>query len=148
VEVGDDMQMQADVLFDSGQQDYWPTRIEEAIDFTQAVGDDYYHFAKDIARIRNVDGRLFAGQMSAKFYERLNTPFKMWLEGLTSQDDRDEKIMAWKAQLKMLTVAAVDEELQASSPRDMRGVSGKTGPLNIFTAKSHLMYNLRLHLDL
>lgn len=148
VEVGDDMQMQADVLFDSGQQDYWPTRIEEAIDFTQTVGDDYYHFAKDIAQIRNVDGRLFAGQMSAKFYERLNTPFKMWLEGLTSQDDRDEKIMAWKTQLKMLTVAAVDEELQASSPRDMRGVSGKTGPLNIFTAKSHLMYNLRLHLDL
>jgi len=147
-EVVDDMQMQADVLFDSEIADYWPVRIEDVIELTQTVGTDYYHFASDIGKIRNLDVRAFAGGMSAKFYERLNEPFKDWLEGLTGQDDREAKINLWKTQLKEIVTMATDDVMQASSPRDIKGISGERGPLNIFTAKNHLMYNVRVHLNL
>lgn len=148
VEVIDDMQMKADVLFDPQIEKYWPTRIEETIELTQKIGADYYHFASDIGRIRNLDVRPFAAAMSAKFYDRLNEPFKEWLEGLTGEDDRDEKISEWKVHLKSITNDAVSDVLRTSSSRDIKGIVTDKGPLNIFTAKSHLMYNLRIHLDL
>lgn len=148
-EVVDDMQMQADVLFDNPEiAENWPTRIEEVIELTQTIGQDYYHFATDISKIRNLDGRAFAGKLSATFYERLNEPFKAWLESLKGDDDRDAKIKVWKEKLKQIAVTAVDEMVQTSSPRDIRGIEGQHGPLNIFTAKNHFMYNMRKHLDL
>ncbi|NLR10599.1 MULTISPECIES: type I-E CRISPR-associated protein Cse1/CasA [Lactobacillaceae] len=148
-EVVDDMQMQADVLFDRPEiAENWPTRIEEVIELTQTIGKDYYHFATDIGQIRNLDVRPFASKLSATFYERLNDPFKTWLEQLTGHDDREAKIILWKQTLKKIAVAAVDEVVQTSSPRDIRGIEGQHGPLNIFTAKNRFMYNLRTHLDL
>jgi len=57
VELVDDMQLQTDVLFDD-DTDYWPARIEDAIEFAQTTGTDYYHFASDIGTIRNLDVRI------------------------------------------------------------------------------------------
>ncbi|MFC6261440.1 type I-E CRISPR-associated protein Cse1/CasA [Levilactobacillus fujinensis] len=149
VEVVDDMALQADVLFDDELAERWPLRIEEVIETTQTIGNDYYHFATDIGKIRNLDTRTFANGMSAKFYERLNEPFKAWLGSLSGQDDRDAKINLWKATLEKIVVMAVDNDMQASSPRDVRGISDNHGqPLNIFTAKNHLMYNVRRDLNL
>jgi len=146
VELVDDMQLQTDVLFDD-DTDYWPARIEDAIEFAQTTGTDYYHFASDIGTIRNLDVRPFASAMSAKFYDRLNEPFKQWLGALTVTDNRDEKINLWKDQLKEITKQSVADVLKTASPRDIKGVTTKQGTLNIFTAKNHLMYNLRIHLD-
>jgi len=78
----------------------------------------------------------------------LNVPFKTWLEGLQATDDREEKIKAWKNKLRDIVVASVTDVMQSSTPRDISGISTKKGPLNIFTAKNHLMYNVRTHLDL
>lgn len=148
-EVVDDMELQADVLFDDELTERWPLRIEGVIETTQTIGNDYYHFATDIGKIRNLDTRTFASGMSAKFYEQLNSPFKEWLSSLRGQDDRDAKINLWKAELEKIVIKAVDDEMQASSPRDVRGISDDHGrPLNIFTAKNHLMYNVRRDLDL
>ncbi|WP_125573785.1 type I-E CRISPR-associated protein Cse1/CasA [Levilactobacillus huananensis] len=151
-EVVDDMQLQADVLFPSDDQNEplkrWPMRIEDTIGLTQTIGTDYYHFASDIGTIRNLDVRPFASGMSAKFYEQLNDPFKEWLEGLTDQDNRDEKITLWKQELQGIVVASVNDVMQTSSPRDVKGISTKNGPLNIFTAKNHLMSSVWKHLDL
>lgn len=148
-EVVDDMQMQADVLFDRPEiAENWPTRIEAVIELTQTIGKDYYRFATDIGQIRNLDVRQFASKLSASFYDQLNDPFKTWLEGLTGHDDREAKIGLWKQTLKKIAVAAVDEVVQTSSPRDIRGIEGQHGPLNVFTAKNHFMYNIRTHLDL
>ncbi|AVK64113.1 type I-E CRISPR-associated protein Cse1/CasA [Lactobacillus sp. CBA3606] len=146
VEVVDDMQLQADVLFDPESADYWPLRIEDTIELTQTIGTDYYHFATDVGRIRNLDVRTFANGMSAKFYEALNEPFKAWLADLTGDDNREEKINLWKQTLESIVVQAVDETLQISSPRDIKGINTEHGILNIFTAKNRLMYNLRQHL--
>lgn len=147
-EAVDDIEMQADVLFDEGLAERWPLRIEEVIETTQTIGTDYYHFAVDLGKIRNLDTRTFASGMSAKFYERLNGPFKAWLRSLSGQDDRDAQINRWKAQLERIVVMAVDDEMKASSPRDAKGITGEYGPLNIFTAKNRLMYQVRRDLDL
>jgi len=146
-EFADDMRMQADVLFDPEIQENWPTRIEDVISTTQAIGTDYYHFVSDIGKIRNVEVRQFAGKMSAKFYDRLNEPFKAWLQDLTGHDDREAKIKLWKQELSRILMMAVDEVMQSSSSRDITGIPDKKGILNIFTARNHLMYNVRTHLD-
>ncbi len=149
VEVVDDMRLQADVLFDKKLAERWPVRIEDAIAVTQTIGTDFYHFASDIGTIRNLDVRPFASGMSAQFYEQLNAPFKAWLAELSSQDDRDAKINLWKDALRKIVVKAADEVMASSSPRDIKGIATeKHGPLNIFTAKNHLMYNVGKHLEL
>lgn len=148
-EVVDGMELQADVLFDDELTERWPVRIEEVIELTQKIGNDFYHFATDIGKIRNLDTRTFASGLSAKFYEQLNVPFKAWLSNLKGQDDREVKVNLWKAELEKIVVMAVDDEMKASSPRDVSGISDEHGrPLNIFTAKNHLMYDVRRDLDL
>lgn len=147
VEIVDDMQLQADVLFDDEIAQNWPAQIENAVALTQTIGSDYYHFASDIGQIRNLDVQSFASGMGAKFYERLNEPFKNWLAGLNNQAKPDTETGLWKAQLRAITIQAVQDVLESSSPRDIKGITTDKGILNIFTAKNHLMHNLRIYLD-
>lgn len=148
-EVADDLQMQADVLFDPEIEDHWPVRIEDAVEVTQNVGTDFYHFAADIAQIRDIDSRDFAGKWSAQFYASLDAPFKDWLAQLTGHDNREVKINDWKLQLQSLLRQAVQAVLETSSPRDITGIKdSKDRPFNIFTAQSRLNYNVHRHLNL
>lgn len=147
VEVTDDMQLQADVLFDPEIAKYWPVRIEEVIDVTQRIGTDFYHFASTLGQIRNVDARTFAGNLSAKFYQNLNEPFKEWLAQLSGVDDRDQKIKQWKKQLRNILNDTVHDVMKSSSPRDISGIEDDKGRLlNFFTARRQLSYNVRKHL--
>lgn len=147
VEMTDDMQLQADVLFDPEIAKYWPVRIEDVIDVTQRIGTDFYHFASTLGQIRNVDTRTFAGNLSAKFYQNLNEPFKEWLAQLSGVDDRDQKIKQWKKQLRNILNDTVHDVMKSSSPRDISGIEDDKGRLlNIFTARRQLSYNVRKHL--
>lgn len=147
VEVADDMSLQADVLFDTEIVEYWPVRIEDAIDVTQMIGTDFYHFAATVGQIRNVDSRTFAGNLSAKFYQKLNDPFKEWLSQLTGDDDREQKIAEWKEKLETILFSTVRNVMKSSSPRDISGIEDDKGRLvNIFTAQRQLSYNVRKHL--
>ncbi|HBF74608.1 MAG TPA: type I-E CRISPR-associated protein Cse1/CasA [Lactobacillus sp.] len=140
----DDMKINADILFDSDEVDYWPERIEEEVDVTQKVGKNFWSFAANIATIRNLDSRDFAGKVSYMFYDQLNEPFKLWLASLSKQDDPDEKIDEWRNILKRIVINSTQQLLMSSSPRDVSGiiVDGKNDTrelLNIFTAKNQLM---------
>lgn len=147
VEVADDIRLQSDVLFDPEIAEYWPVRIEDAIDTTQMIGTDFYHFASTIGQIRNVDARSFASNLSAIFYQKLNAPFKEWLSQLTGDDDRDQKIEQWKEQLEDILNDTVRDVMKSSSPRDVSGIEDDKGRLlNIFTARRRLNYNVRIHL--
>ena len=96
-----------------------------------------------------MDARTFAGSLSAKFYQNLNEPFKEWLAQLTGDDDRDQKIKEWKEQLEGILNDAVREVVKTSSSRDVNGIKDDKGNLmNIFTARGHLNYKVREHLDL
>ncbi|GAF37079.1 type I-E CRISPR-associated protein Cse1/CasA [Lentilactobacillus farraginis] len=146
----DDMHINADVLFDSDndKKTYWPQRIEEVIELTQTIGKDYWQFASEIGKIRNVDNRAFANELSAEFYQGLNEPFRKWLAGLTNQDNRDEKINWWKEWLKVYVLNTAKKVLKASSPRDVSGVVEERGLVNIFTANNYLWYKVQDDLDL
>ncbi|GAT18381.1 hypothetical protein IWT5_00655 [Secundilactobacillus silagincola] len=149
----DDMEINADILFDSDEVDYWPERIEEEVDVAQKVGKDFWSFAANIATIRNLDSRDFAGKVSSAFYDQLNNPFKLWLASLSKQDDPDEKIDEWRNILKRIVINSTQQLLMSSSPRDISGiiVDGKNDTrklLNIFTAKNQLMGKVNKDLNI
>jgi CRISPR system Cascade subunit CasA len=152
VEVCDDMHINADVLFDKRNPNYWPKRIEDTIELTQKVGTVYWQFAKDIATIRGYgkpEAKEFANRMSGKFYENLNQPFKVWLSQLTNNDDRDQRIKTWNNTLYKLVLVTTDDITQSSSLRDIRGIVNENGNVkNIFTANNNLRYNIRKVLNL
>lgn len=154
-EYSDDLTMNSRVLFDQSTVNYWPQHIEEVIENTQTVGNDYFVLARQVAELRNFDAPAeFANRMRAKFYDRLNEPFKAWLASLSRNDDRNEKKLAWYQQLKQIVNQTVDEELkQTAGPRDFRGVvneagsqSGKASPENIFIAIGFFKGRLAKHL--
>jgi CRISPR system Cascade subunit CasA len=155
-EVYDDMSINANVLFDKNNSNFWPQRIEDTIEATEKVGNMYRSFAKKIAAIRGYDKNIaskFADRMSGKFYESLNQPFKLWLSQLTNHDDRDQEIKIWYAQLARLVYIASDNMLQSSSSRDIRGIirKDKNGNIildNIFTITNNLRYKTRKTLNL
>ena len=141
-EIFDDMQIDADVLFDEDPSaaQKWPDRIEDMIVLTQKIGSDYWRFAANIGRLRNVDDRSFANKMIAEFYDGLNVPFKNWLRSLNNIDDRDTQSNDWKKKLKDYVQEVADEVIQSSSPRDMTGfvdvngvIDKNKGLVNIFT---------------
>ncbi len=107
---------------------------------TQKIGSDYWRFAANIGRLRNVDNRSFANKMIAEFYDGLNVPFKNWLRSLNNIDDRDTQSNDWKKKLKDYVQEVADEVIQSSSPRDMTGfvdvngvIDKNKGLVNIFT---------------
>lgn len=143
----DEMRIQAAVLFDEDKA-YWPGRIEKTIEMTQSVGTDFYYLASDVGKIRGIDTRTFASQLSASFYERLNEPFKNWLAGLSNQDDREVKINAWKETLQRITNDALADVVKNSTPRDIKGITTEKGLSNIFTVSSLFRYKVKKHLGL
>lgn len=155
-EVYDDMHINADVLFDPDEDKalHWPRRIEEMIQLTQIIGSDYWHFAADVARIRNLEVRPFANQLSARFYEGLNKPFKDWLAHLTNQDDRDEKSEEWRKFLRKYVLDSAGDVMQTSSSRDIGGfmdvngiIDKNKGLVNIFTVTNRLKYRVQVHMS-
>ncbi|MFC6180750.1 type I-E CRISPR-associated protein Cse1/CasA [Lactiplantibacillus daowaiensis] len=157
-EVVDDMQLQVAVLFaeEDTTRRYWLVRIEDVIQMTQTIGKYYFHFIENIGRIRRVSNpKAFGNQMSGKFYEQLNEPFKKWLAGLTDQDDRDEKVNLWKRQLKEIVAEATNDVMNTSTSKDIRGImidrkdKGKVvgkKEINIFTEKNQLMVSVNRRL--
>ncbi|KRK97329.1 hypothetical protein FD04_GL001345 [Secundilactobacillus odoratitofui DSM 19909 = JCM 15043] len=151
-EVVDDMSVSAGILFDDSD-DFWPGRIMGLIDRTQKVGSDYWRFVAKIGQIRNIDSKAFANTESAKFYDRLNQPFKAWLQSLTDQDDRDKKSEEWQQALRKIVNEQTDAFMKEASPRDIKGITivdknDNRKLENIFTAKNQLNYWVSQDLEL
>ncbi|MDF7682375.1 type I-E CRISPR-associated protein Cse1/CasA [Lactobacillus sp. ESL0679] len=144
-EVTDDMSINADVLFDENDADYWPAQIEAVIEKTQTVGSYFWQFARDVGEIRGFkDNSLkeFANRLSAKFYYGLNQPFKDWLAGLTNHDERGEKVLLWEKQLKQHAFAEAKKVMDTSSSRDVKGILTDKGLRNIFTINNYFKYRV------
>ncbi|GAJ26881.1 CRISPR-associated protein [Liquorilactobacillus sucicola DSM 21376 = JCM 15457] len=151
-EIADDLVVKVEVLFDTEGTHRWPERIENIIDLTQQIGKDYWQFVVNMGQIRNLDSRQFASQYSAKFYDRLNEPFKQWLAGLSNDDNRDEKELEWQRTLKKIVLRSAEEFMNSSTSRDIKGITAirkdKSVIQNIFTSNNDLRYNLKRHLNL
>ncbi|MCD7084084.1 type I-E CRISPR-associated protein Cse1/CasA [Limosilactobacillus fastidiosus] len=129
----DDMQINADVLFDDNslQRNYWPRRIEDTIELTEKVGAYVWHFANNAGKLRGVaDAGSFANRISAEFYNQLNRPFNEWLSQLTNHDDRDQQVNEWKRILKQISLGVSDDLMRKATPQEIRGKQNEDGTEN------------------
>ncbi|MGL0748789.1 type I-E CRISPR-associated protein Cse1/CasA [Secundilactobacillus paracollinoides] len=156
-EVDDDMQIEADVLLAKNPEEanYWPQQIDAVIKLTQQVGLDYRHFGADIAAIRGQKNSTFANDITAKFYERLNEPFKSWLRSLTNEDDRGQKVLEWEKQLNTIVFESKRRMISRAKIKDIRGAMverpGRKDEIiynNIFMAGNKLERNVYARLKL
>ena len=135
-QISENMQIRAGVLFDDNldKRQYWPGRIQDAIELTQAVGKKAYLLGRNIGNLRDPDlAANVANQISIKFYDRLNYPFYSWLASLKNDEDRDEKVNAWKQTVKDIAFAFANDILQNAGPREIKGVQNDDRISNIFT---------------
>lgn len=135
IEIYDDMKINADVLFDKDidRSTYWPAVIESVINVTQSVGDNYWHFAKDVGKLRNLsDSATFASKTSANFYESLNEPFYGWLASLSNNEERDCKVRQWKKTLDNIAHQAAESLFRQTSFAEIRGRKNGEDITNIF----------------
>lgn len=134
------MRVNADVLFDSMGAQYWPKRIEDAIESTDTVAKFYWIFVSTIAKLRNISGSTFAAAEQEKFYQDLTIPFDNWLRTLSINDDRDAKIGQWNAQVKKIVLSRAKGFMTSATPRDMAGLTDENGnETNIFIAYRQLL---------
>lgn len=129
-EFSDDMQINADVLFDddSSRRNYWPHRIEDTVELTEKVGSYVWHFANNAGKLRGVaDAGSFANRISAEFYNQLNEPFNEWLSQLTNQDNRDQQVNMWKTILKQIALRSADDLMNKATPQEIRGKQNEDG---------------------
>lgn len=128
------MSINAGVLFDRNQATFWPKRIEDTVEKTQAVGEAFEKFASKLGNLRGLrDAREFEKKLSAEFYDQLNKPFNDWLASLRTGQEPDKEITKWKNILKKEVAKASNRVLQSASPRDIIGRKESKGVTNIFT---------------
>lgn len=146
MEVFNDMNINASVLFDEGEN-RWPRRIEDTIVTTQNVADDYSKMVNKVGLIRFHGDNRQAGSFSKKyglgFYDGLNVPFKNWLSGLKDSDNRDEKIAEWKNTLKRIVSDSLNDFMKGATHSEIVGSFDKNDKINnIFTAVSLFKRNM------
>ncbi|WP_204773972.1 type I-E CRISPR-associated protein Cse1/CasA [Ligilactobacillus agilis] len=149
-EVYDNMSINAGVLFDRNQATFWPKRIEDTVEKTQAVGEAFEKFASDLGKLRGLkDDPLegFKKKLSAEFYDQLNKPFNDWLASLRTGQEPDKEITKWKNILKKEVAKASNRVLQSASPRDIIGRKESKEVTNIFTLYNQMQNNVRKYLE-
>lgn len=135
-QISENMQIRAGVLFDdsSDKQEYWPARIQDVINLTNSVGKDVYDLGLDIGKLRNPKTPDdVAKHIKSHFYDQLNYPFYSWLASLKNDEDRDEKVNAWKQTVKTISFNLSENLLQNASPKEIKGTCEKDSTSNIFT---------------
>lgn len=135
-QISENMQIRAGVLFDdnSDKQEYWPARIQDAINLANSIGDEVHSLGLHIGNLRNPNTAQKVGQhIQGHFFDQLNYPFYSWLANLKNDDDRDKKIIDWKRAVKTIALNLSDDLLQNASPKEIRGIRDKDQIKNIFT---------------
>lgn len=147
-EIIDDLTLNLDVVFDDSDKFYWPERIEQVIQDTQAIGNDIYYLGKDIGSLRKVaNPQEYADKLRGNFYLRINIPFKKWLTSLSIEDDRDEKIIIWRTELEKIIEEYEGNILSNISKKDIIGIKDGDGNIiNIFTEFNKFKNKVYKHL--
>lgn len=147
-EIVDDLTLNLDVIFDDSDKFYWPERIEQVIQDTQAIGNDIYYLGKDIGNLRKVaNPQEYADKLRGNFYLRINIPFKKWLTSLSIEDDRDEKIIVWRTKLEKIIEEYEGNILSNISKKDIIGIKDGDGNIiNIFTEFNKFKNKVYKHL--
>lgn len=134
-EFADEMQINADVLFDKNSklQMYWPRQIENVIELTNKVGNLVWTFAKNTGELKGIDdSKQYATHIFASFYAQLNQPFTLWLASLSNHEERTPKILEWRQTAYQIALRSVKNLMLRATPQEIRGKTINDRLCNIF----------------
>lgn len=126
-QVVDNMQINADVLFDSNpaKANYWPGLIEDMVEVTQDCVQKYSNLIWHTEKFRHrsssssQDASSIANRYVEEMYDLLNQPFNDWLGSLSNDEDRIAKVGIWEKNLYSLLLTEVKSYARSLTPRDI-----------------------------
>lgn len=134
-QVVDNMQINADVLFDSNpaKADYWPGLIENMVEVTQDCVQKYSNLIWHTEKFRHrsssssQDASSIANRFVEEMYDLLNQPFNDWLGSLSNDEDRIAKVEIWEKNLYSLLLTEVKSYARSLTPRDILASTNQDG---------------------
>lgn len=135
-QVVDNMQINADVLFDSNpaKANYWPGLIEDMVEVTQDCVQKYSNLIWHTEKFRHrsssssQDASSIANRYVEEMYDLLNQPFNDWLGSLSNDEDRIAKVGIWEKNLYSLLLTKVKSYARSLTPRDILASTNQDDP--------------------
>ena len=136
-----------DIVISDENPDGWVIRINEIVELSKKVVDiTYYGLLKDIAEIRNMDPKISNGYISREkqlMYQRLDKPFRKWLEKQSPSDKMDDAMKIWKKELRSIVLDQAQSLVKQSNGRDFIGKEVNGYVKNIATVYLSFMGRLK-----
>ena len=153
-ELYDEMRFEEMVLLDT-EVNGWLIRINRTVEWTkEVINKVLWPLLRDLAEIRGMDvskadiPSIVRGM--EQFYYQIDAPFRNWMDGISASASKEEKVQAWKVELKAMLMRFGDDLLRGGSPRDYSGIvyeDGNSAPRvkNNATVYHSFMRNLNKH---
>ena len=153
-ELYDEMRFEEMVLLDT-EVNGWLIRINRTVEWTkEVINKVLWPLLRDLAEIRGMDvskadiPSIVRGM--EQFYYQIDAPFRNWMDGISASASKEEKVQAWKEELKAMLMRFGDDLLRGGSPRDYSGIvyeDGNSAPRvkNNATVYHSFMRNLNKH---
>lgn len=121
----------------------WVERITNTIDLTKKVVSlTFRRFLADISLIRNYESASFVDKNVEELYFLIDAPFREWISSIDFDDSKDEKVIYWKKELKLIVEKKTEEIISQATSRDYRGVIINEKAFNIINAYSKFKFYL------
>ena len=130
------------------QEDGWVERINDEVEKTKEIIENTFgRFVNEVKAIRNIDGNDFTNKLKLQAYYEVDEPFRLWLNSLQVNENKDERVKEWRKTLRKIMKNQADFLVQSAGHRDYKGVFGKDKPFkNIATAYNQFDYWLSRNL--
>ncbi len=130
------------------RDDGWVVRINGEVEKTKEIIENTFgRFVNEIKGIRNIEGREFTNKLILQAYYGVDLPFRLWLNSLEVNQDKEERIHEWRLSLRAIIRKQADFLAQSAGHRDYKGIFKGDKPLkNIATAYNQFDYWLNRNL--
>lgn len=130
------------------QDDGWVERINGEVEKTKEIIEGTFRsFVNEVKDIRNLDGMGFTSKIILQAYYEVDLPFRLWLNSLEVNQDKEKRIQEWRLNLKAIIRGQADFLIQSAGHRDYKGIIIKDKPFkNIATAYNQFDYWLNKNL--
>jgi CRISPR system Cascade subunit CasA len=130
------------------QDDGWVVRINGEVEKTKEIIEGTFgKFLNEVNNIRNVDGRGFTNKIILQAYYEVDLPFRLWLNSLKVNHDKEGRIQEWRLNLRAIIRKQADFLVQSAGHRDYKGIIIKDKLFkNIATAYNQFDYWLNKNL--
>lgn len=142
-----------DIIITEDEKAGWVQRINDTVEDTKdTISKIYYSFIEDIEKIRKLDSKDFVNRQVENLYYEIDAPFREWIESITPEDSKDEKIFQWREILYKIVKSHAYNLIKNANPRDFTGLienkkTGKKEMLNIPIAYNSFIFKLNKKLQ-